>query len=643
MSSTDIDNHIINSIAKYSTIFKDLSSKFENSQTIFANMLVEFNNFMDAIKLHNQDISFEILKYLYYNSINQNYIINIINAIKTNLDIIREYYLNNIYPNIYNNTELYYLFIRCIENAIIIIYEYYYYNKYIYVYKAEKEAKAEKEEEEEEEDDENNALIKMIEKLHVEVKINSPDDFSYIDQNHPRQFLKFIVLNFNSEILKIPHQNDYEPSIFGAKIIPACRERETLLLSQKKQLQKLQGISGPTNKHLFLGFNINVLIYINTLLININETYKLKLNNKLTTYYITIPQYYGNCWFISIITGMSYSDKSRILLQSKIHSIDESTISTIDRSFFDFISYIISTISSKFKKYSSNVEDNCDTFINYKISQKKYIEEKYAEFTSNAANYEGKNIKDFVGSEDYYYYKSYRKKLTEPNKKIYDIGNNTFGYLILNSLYKIFNISTLYFYDTTVDDKLYTKKTSALDATTPDIIIIHNLNMDVLQNQYDSSSERTDARLLSSIYPGTIKEVDRHVLSSNSEKKIITYNDCDYELDYILHGSNQNLSCKSCGHCISGIHYNNEEYYYNSQYSQLSLDCNNNIVIIPCSLIRQDWSNAILEGDNEFCLKKCYHAKLVIDDTYHVEKDISTNNLCYTMNKDLIYVYVKKS
>jgi hypothetical protein len=309
-------------------------------------------------------------------------------------------------------------------------------------------------------------------------------------------------------------------------------------------------------------------------------------------------------------------------------------------SFFDFISYIISTISSKFKKYSSNVEDNCDTFINYKISQIKYIELKYAEFTSNVANYERKNIKDFVGSEDYYYYKSYRQKLTEPNKKIYNIGNNTFGYQILNSLYKIFNISTLYFYDTTVDDKLYTKKTSALDATTPDIIIIHNLNMDVLQNLYDSS---IDARLLSSIYPNTIKEVDRRVLSSNSKKKIITYNDCEYELDYILHGSNQNLSCKSCGHCISGIHYNNEEYYYNSQYSQLSLGCNDNIVIIPCSLIKQDWSNAILEGDNEFCLKKCYHAKVVIDDTYHVEKDMSTNNLCYTMNKDLIYVYVKRS
>lgn len=41
---------------------------------------------------------------------------------------------------------------------------------------------------------------------------------------------------------------------------------------------------------------------------------KLSVSNN----YVTIPQYIGICWYVSILTGMCYSDASRNLIKSNL-------------------------------------------------------------------------------------------------------------------------------------------------------------------------------------------------------------------------------------------------------------------------------------------------------------------------------------
>ena len=55
-----------------------------------------------------------------------------------------------------------------------------------------------------------------------------------------------------------------------------------------------------------------------------------------------------------------------------------------------------------------------------------------------------------------------------------------------------------------------------------------------------------------------------------------------------MHSDDKNRSCKLCGHNICALKYNNEEYYYNSQYKSESLQCNDNNIRLPCTLIKKN-------------------------------------------------------
>jgi hypothetical protein len=62
--------------------------------------------------------------------------------------------------------------------------------------------------------------------------------------------------------------------------------------------------------------------------------------------------------------------------------------------------------------------------------------------------------------------------------------------------------------------------------------------------------------------------------------------------------------------------------------------CGDNLYELPCTLMRQDW-NKDINKDLTYCIKNCrYNLECNID-------NIPKNELCYTFNTDITYVYVK--
>ena len=89
-------------------------------------------------------------------------------------------------------------------------------------------------------------------------------------------------------------------------------------------------------------FNKKIISYI----ILLKEFYNKNTLNDYKDAYITIPQYFGNCWYISMLTGICYSDLSKKLLLSKIG--DEAnlkklleTSSKTDKILIKTVNYII--------------------------------------------------------------------------------------------------------------------------------------------------------------------------------------------------------------------------------------------------------------------------------------------------------------
>jgi hypothetical protein len=101
-------------------------------------------------------------------------------------------------------------------------------------------------------------------------------------------------------------------------------------------------------------------------------------------------------------------------------------------------------------------------------------------------------------------------------------------------------------------------------------------------------------------------------------------------------------TCKNCGHCITGIHYKGEQYYYNSSYIQKEIKCDEDDKIrIPCSLIKQEWKPSRGNPKSHFCLKKCFYEDVQYNYDFEIEKDFSKDNVCFNLETNFIYAYVK--
>jgi hypothetical protein len=153
---------------------------------------------------------------------------------------------------------------------------------------------------------------------------------------------------------------------------------------------------------------------------------------------------------------------------------------------------------------------------------------------------------------------------------------------------------------------------------------------------------------------GSFMSFDKNKITK-IDKNTILFNNHKYKLDFILHSTDTNNTCPTCAHCISGIHYNGEQYYHDSGYTDLMLKCNSKFVEIPCTLIHQKWVNDIDKADTylksknytdvkDICLfniQKCFHKTTDITSQNLNKNIILEDNMCFNNLFNLIYGYIK--
>jgi len=337
----------------------------------------------------------------------------------------------------------------------------------------------------------------------------------------------------------------------------------------------------------FLNDLKKILFEILTQLYKINQ--KTTIIDKNT--YITIPQYEGICWFISFLTALTYEIKTIVL-----DDLDKITPKTDYIIIFNtLVYYIINNVTKDFRTYNvDDMESNCNIFTNFK---------KYPILF----------LKKLINDHNYIFYSILNKQY----------GIMQMHYSIIKMFYSFLNIHCLYVYK--IKDKYFKLKDFDIDY---DIIIIDNhFNYDYYYyNSIENMIDITDDIL--------------------NKKDSIIYNKNKYELDYLLHLTDIDKTGDKYSHCISAIHYNDEEYYYNSASALNTISCKKDkSVRIPCSLIKEKWKNKI---DTNTCykLQECAynieHKDTTIDPKIN---DIIRNsiyyNMCFTKDTHYITCYVK--
>jgi hypothetical protein len=320
--------------------------------------------------------------------------------------------------------------------------------------------------------------------------------------------------------------------------------------------------------------------------------------------------------------------------------------------FNTLVYYIINNVTKDFKTYNaSDMQSDCNLFDNFKkypiLFLKKLINDmdnfyknlviekiKKTEkpegilsslsrriFNSPSLKYENEMIK-------YYENKLSKNSINYHNYIFYSILNKNYGilslhYSIIKMFYSFLNIHCLYVYK--IKDKYFKLKDFDIDY---DIIIIDNhFNHDYYYyNSIENMIDITDDIL--------------------NKKDSIIYNKNKYELDYLLHSTDIDKTGDKYPHCISAIHYNDEEYYYNSASALNTINCKKDeSVRIPCSLIKEKWKNKI---DTNTCyrLEKCtynieYKDKTIDPKINDIIRNSIYRNICFTKDTSYRLCYVK--
>ena len=469
---------------------------------------------------------------------------------------------------------------------------------------------------------------------------------SYENQKHPEHFFPLYILKrVFPHIEKIPLEDRkdklYSKIINKFKIVIlefTNKELNTTNISLHDIIIKYNFDKTYDDINEIRSINYdNLVAFIHYFIVKLNTFYKKYTFN--TTYaneYITIPQYIGNCWYISMLTCICYSDASKRLILSK--NKDELLTTTEGKLssniFINIIYFIIEHITKDNKKYGHyNDEEKCEIFLFLKNNLMNFIYEKYNELNSANPRLYDKDTTTFFGTNEMYFkylstslfsIKSEKsEKLDDSVAKVIKVGINfAYGsYYIINTLYNILNITTLYLfyhhdyiYYRQKDNNIYKLEETL---SNPDIIFISkNAYLDTNYYEY---------------FPGIIHIKDTHE---------IVLNGIIYKLDYILQGTDTDKCKKDCGHCISGIHYDGVEYCYDSQYSLFNLKCDENDIIIPCTLIRQNWSQDIKK--QELCLysiKKCFHSKTSTSYQELYKNNHYEDDICFNTKNKIIYAY----
>ena len=406
--------------------------------------------------------------------------------------------------------------------------------------------------------------------------------------------------------------------------------------------------------------------------------------------YIALPQYQGICWFISMVTAMSYSDSNRNLIINKIRS--KSIIqSATSNEFINFIQYIINNISNRQLKYKPDAA-NTTEFINIIL---KYIKNKPFVVLKKIVIKYGKeelctspllqqqfkdNIKNFINT-----------KLITSN--IYSISNeiihekityndikNPFELMIFNNLFKSESLSfdtihgqghsgydatiiANFIYDNYIDGKIDTINFEWLGMYDHQYFILkylyylldissiysrvivdaangnktfHKLKLDTI----DPSPEVIIIHT-SNLLDGTIYEASPIAnMNLNDLNNTITYNSIEYKLDYLLQASEHVLSCQTCGHCISGIHYHSNEYIHDSKNVVGIIEDGNKTYIKACPLLNHKWTSEIFT-DSCYAVETCGYNSVEKTNISRAVQNTACINLCYQADKNYTLVYVK--
>jgi hypothetical protein len=389
----------------------------------------------------------------------------------------------------------------------------------------------------------------------------------------------------------------------------------------------------------------NLMIYLRNLMF---ETLQTIIDfddktNETSSNFITIPQNATMCVFVSMLTGLCYSDLNKSLIKQKLSS-------SKTNDFKDFVRYIITNITNDYKKYDlTDPAADCDildflknepfntlnkltTIIFNDIFLANYIETTEIFIENNIIKISKDIFENFINHLEFNY--SYSKygyivELINMNLKengdyyelIYDYENDykmsaeEMRFQIY--LYELLDIKAKHIYGDTenkyweyINDEIEKEELEG----DPEILILQHFSKLSIQSY-------------------SIQEMEGELIIQDNG--ILIYNGIKYKLDYILHYNDiDKCKDKKCYHCISGITYNNEDYIYNSDIKSDVISCDDgNEYAIPCSLLKQNW-NKNINKDITYCTTKCkYNLECKIDNLYD-------NNLCYTFNTNITYVYV---
>jgi hypothetical protein len=354
--------------------------------------------------------------------------------------------------------------------------------------------------------------------------------------------------------------------------------------------------------------------------------------------YITLPQYEDNCWYLSILTCMTFSDASKDLLIKKIklmyinNAIQPIILSDADKDLFNIILIIIENITYNFATYNVNKQYDCDKLVFFKEALMIYIYKKYNEFI-NLKRIKGVVITDAmlnetIGCEEYLYYhmaQIYNSKEIDSITHIIPSGMYIPGYSLINTFYKIFNIKTLWIYNYNNKEYRYQKQNND---SNPDIIFIQ------LYDKPKFNYYLKENKTLNDMF-------DIRKIKYNQDYTI-TYNHSNYKLDYTIYHSNHETSKTGMGHVISSLHYNGKQYYHDSDSKVEKINCSNKEITIPCPFVKFNWKDDIYYK-SEFCIKQCYYNKAATSTKLqslkaqtHIE-----NFICFNNATNIVLVYVK--
>lgn len=606
----------------------DLFSGMDTNELLSSldKIIDEYSKYIDSI---NINMHFEIIIYLlgnigFYGGNSETILNDIVDYIYTKyLKLIIDYiekitYSNNEEESIY--LKIVYKIINIIYDTIFILYSYRYYihviPQILSIYGV-------------------NTI--MPQNISTDIYITMQNFFTYLEHNitggnfitidytnisTKETIYRYIINNFNKEFLN-------DNTIF------------LNFMSIDTIISKFDVVTEMYNRYLN-GTEVmdNTKIIIINIIMKLHHYYHSEKNyiSTKSNMYITLPQYEENCWYLAILTCMTFSDASKDLLIKKIKLMYQNNnsqpiiLSDADKELFNIILMIIENITYNFATYNVNKQYDCDKLVYFKEGLMIYIYKKYNEFI-NLKRIKDKSIAEYIlnekiGCDEYLYYhmaQIYENHEIDSTTYIIPSGMIVSGYSIINTFYKIFNIKTLWIYNYNNIEYRYQKQNNDIN---PDIIFIQLYDDILLYNHLKINSN------LSAIF--NIEQI------RYNKNYIITYNGSNYKLDYTIYHSDDDISNKYTGHVISSIHYDGNQYFHDSDTVVQKIDCSDKEITIPCPLVKYNWKDNIY-FKNEFCIKKCFHNKVSTSSKIqNLKAQIHVENfLCFNNAKNIVLAYVK--